>query len=248
MGPLWHEILENINRTIAENNDDNSVPFRPAAPKLAVFSAHDTTLIPLLASLDGLYDGKWPSYASMLLIEIHEINIDGRKNTQLYPSNFAFRLVYNGESLTHKLKLIGCSEEADLCDIQHLLDHLSKFATLERACARRHPVQKMAKAPFLQATEVLSSKTGLAAFLILMCTSAAAGALATLVYLNTNASPLLLLRRKYTVAPSAEDGIVAYSDDVPDDDDDDRSTSDEGFDQVGQRGSAEDAGLSIMVT
>lgn len=40
--------------------------------ELAVFSGHDTTIMPLLASLDGRLwnNSDWAPYASMLLIEV----------------------------------------------------------------------------------------------------------------------------------------------------------------------------------
>jgi hypothetical protein len=62
LGPLWYEIMDHINHAIAEE----------AAPKLALFAGHDTTLMPLLASLgpDLWKDTEWAAYASMILIEV----------------------------------------------------------------------------------------------------------------------------------------------------------------------------------
>lgn len=39
--------------------------------KLFLYSAHDTTLIPCLMAL-GIYDMKWPPYASDITLELHE--------------------------------------------------------------------------------------------------------------------------------------------------------------------------------
>jgi hypothetical protein len=71
LGPLWYEIMKNINPYINEESDDDNDD-NIAAPRLALFAGHDTTLMPLLASLgSNLWnDTDWPSYASMILIEV----------------------------------------------------------------------------------------------------------------------------------------------------------------------------------
>ena len=62
IGPLWFEIMKNINNVIRDEE----------APKLALFAGHDTTLMPLLATLgpELWKDTEWASYASMMLIEV----------------------------------------------------------------------------------------------------------------------------------------------------------------------------------
>ena len=65
MGPLWSEILDNI-QPIINANDRTPPPNR-----LALFSGHDTTLLPLLISLgSNVWNGEWPPYASMMIIEV----------------------------------------------------------------------------------------------------------------------------------------------------------------------------------
>ena len=65
MGPLWSEILENIRPII--NPDDR----QPPPNRLALVSGHDTTILPLLVTLGpGVWDGQWPPYASMMIIEV----------------------------------------------------------------------------------------------------------------------------------------------------------------------------------
>jgi hypothetical protein len=75
LGPLWYEIMKNINPyinneldTTTDDDDNDNI----AAPRLALFAGHDTTLMPLLASLGpNLWnDTDWASYASMILIEV----------------------------------------------------------------------------------------------------------------------------------------------------------------------------------
>ncbi|KAL7441335.1 hypothetical protein ACHAXH_005793 [Discostella pseudostelligera] len=130
MGPLWKEIMTNILPIVDPLNHPPSASSPP--PKLALFSGHDTTLMPLLATLgDEVWSGtEWASYASMVIIEIHEIlNQDPD-----FPSGFAFRLIYNGNVLTSKMD--GCAEGSELCDSQILVKQVMPFAKyMERDCA-----------------------------------------------------------------------------------------------------------------
>ena len=68
MGPLWAEIWENIDPWLNQFDSPESTP----GPKLALYSGHDTTIMPLLASLGANLwnDTDWPPYASMVLIEV----------------------------------------------------------------------------------------------------------------------------------------------------------------------------------
>jgi hypothetical protein len=70
MGPLWYEIMQGINPHL--NDESNAAGEKVDAPKLALFSGHDTTLMPLLASIgpELWNDTDWVSYASMMLIEV----------------------------------------------------------------------------------------------------------------------------------------------------------------------------------
>ena len=70
MMPLWVEIMDNIRPWLStESDDDEEVK---DAPKLALFSAHDSTVKGLLASLGPKLwnETDWPPYASMLLLEV----------------------------------------------------------------------------------------------------------------------------------------------------------------------------------
>ena len=123
MGPLWHEIMANIRPVVrGESLESGGDP-----PRLALFSGHDTTLMPLLATLGPkVYDGKeWAPYASVLLIEVHRVDdrsdgaFKGKERTM-------FRVVYNGRALTSRIE--GCPEKGDLCDASVLLDLVAPFA------------------------------------------------------------------------------------------------------------------------
>jgi Histidine phosphatase superfamily (branch 2) len=131
MAPLWQHLLKNIKAaTKSESIDDTSYP------KLALVSSHDSTIWALLASLGmtSLLDHV-PPYASLLLLEIHEL-IGGSRNTSTFASNFALRIVYNGNVVTSLLP--GCSSTSDLCDLQVLTKlHVETFAstTRQRNCS-----------------------------------------------------------------------------------------------------------------
>jgi len=110
--------------------------------KLALYSAHDTSLMALLSSLGPLvWDGtEHPPYASMIVIELYEITAqdDGGDvgiNTALtgnlevlFPTGIAFRLIYNGVSITHKLS--GCPPLEEVCDIDLLVMHVFEFSNV----------------------------------------------------------------------------------------------------------------------
>eukprot|EP00584_Thalassiosira_punctigera_P025375 CAMPEP_0172576440 /NCGR_PEP_ID=MMETSP1067-20121228/137726_1 /TAXON_ID=265564 ORGANISM="Thalassiosira punctigera, Strain Tpunct2005C2" /NCGR_SAMPLE_ID=MMETSP1067 /ASSEMBLY_ACC=CAM_ASM_000444 /LENGTH=655 /DNA_ID=CAMNT_0013369111 /DNA_START=103 /DNA_END=2070 /DNA_ORIENTATION=- len=131
MGPLWKEIMANILPIVdSANNPSSGTP----PPKLALFSGHDTTLMPILATLgDEVWSGTdWAPYASMLQIEIHEITDSGGGSD--FPSGYAFRLIYNGAVLTDKMD--GCAADSELCDSQVLAKQVMPFAKYqERDCA-----------------------------------------------------------------------------------------------------------------
>lgn len=144
-GPMWVNILSNILPFLPESAWSSIVPqlkdrLRTPAPKLALFSAHDTTILPILATLgQAVWDGEeWAPYASMIVIELHDIirpsdNNDNEAGEDvLFPSGKAFRLVYNGLVLTGKVE--GCTENEELCDILQLLKRVESFAVVERDC------------------------------------------------------------------------------------------------------------------
>ena len=135
MGPLWKEIMTNILPIVGANTnytyDEESTP-----PKLALFSGHDTTLMPILATLGpDVWSGtEWAPYASMILIEIYEIHGDSKGSSATFPSGYAFRLIYNGAVLTSRME--GCNANTELCDSKVLLDQIMPFAIFEeRDCA-----------------------------------------------------------------------------------------------------------------
>jgi hypothetical protein len=84
--------MDNINMFI-------DVEVIPVAPRLAVFSGHDTTITPLLASLGPkLWNDTFrPPYASMFIIEVSQSS-----SNKEYSSSIVRKLLGN-----HRLSLVG---------------------------------------------------------------------------------------------------------------------------------------------
>ncbi|KAL3937473.1 MAG: hypothetical protein SGBAC_007430 [Bacillariaceae sp.] len=112
IGPLWAEIMDHIQPSI---------------------TGYDSTIMQLLASLgEDVWDGLvWPPYASMLLVEIHEL-LDDSRNKTLYETGSAFRLIYNGRVLTDQVP--GCSEDLELCDVKFLIKRVQPIAVRKVDC------------------------------------------------------------------------------------------------------------------
>ena len=71
MAPLWLEILRNIEPILnASATDDAANELDVEDVRLALFSGHDSTLNALMASLELWNTTDFPSYASMLIIEV----------------------------------------------------------------------------------------------------------------------------------------------------------------------------------
>jgi len=144
--PFWIEILSNILPHLPQElqqqyNKDETIKTNDPPPKLAIFSAHDLSILPLLATLGKeVWDGEeWAPYASLMVIELHDIILDSPSAavTTLYPSGKAFRLAYNGDVLTSRME--GCPADLELCDISVLLDRVLSFATTDRDCDASAP-------------------------------------------------------------------------------------------------------------
>jgi hypothetical protein len=70
MGPMWAELMDALQTTPCTHHH------------VRLYSGHDDTLMPLLATLGGtVWDGKWTPYASML---IFEVNTERRMNGLFY--------------------------------------------------------------------------------------------------------------------------------------------------------------------
>lgn len=63
--------LKDVLDVLVDTVSGRSVP-GVSAPKLAIFSGHDSTLFPILTAL-GAFDGEWPPYASRIHLELLRI-------------------------------------------------------------------------------------------------------------------------------------------------------------------------------
>jgi Histidine phosphatase superfamily (branch 2) len=168
MNPLWVEIMSKVYPRV-HGSDTTGLP------KLALFSGHDTTILPLLASIGAWNDTEWVPYASMVLIELHEMNVDGNTDKKVFPSDFAFRLIYNGKVITSQI--IECPSDSELCDANVLID----YALQESNCDRKYPDSVPYKDVITRTKEIVSTSEGVVYFLFVVSVSACIGG--TLVYL-----------------------------------------------------------------
>lgn len=127
IGPLWAEIHANL--AVAADKGAEVGSF----PAFALFSAHDSTILQLMSSLGPLVFNAtdFPPYASMMIIEIHEI-AGGFPDRDIFPSDILFRLIYNGRVLTTTIE--GCDPHSDLCDWGVLHEMLRNIATTAPDC------------------------------------------------------------------------------------------------------------------
>ncbi len=162
MGNTVYEMRTRLQAAV--NNEAGAVKF-------ALWSAHDTSVMPFLSAIlvrpDGsnAWDGRWAQYASQVTIELYQAVSGGD----------LFRLTYNGKPLL----VPGCTDT--LCSVTVLLDAMD-FAQEQMPCDAL-PVP--AAAPTVPAPsaagcaeEVMSSKgwTWLVVMMSLFSFSAGAGA------------------------------------------------------------------------
>ena len=194
MGPLWAEILEHIVPVLKKSDEAEQGERERPPSKMALYSGEDTTIIQLLSSLGVWSIESWPPYASMVVIEIHEM-VDDNYNRQKFKSGYAFRLIYDGKVLTSAVA--GCGDGNpdndkngvnDLCDAQILLNHLSPIATRTMNCSlsdgdlnggdgRQHNAMVVAK-------DIVSDTVGILLLLVVVMASAFVGSICVYLYLT----------------------------------------------------------------
>ena len=106
----WHirTNIENVVNNISGINTGSNY-------KLVLFAGHDTTIMSLLAAIQGdAWEVEWPGYASLVTIELYQ----SVSSTPEKPA-FLFRMVYNSKPLL----VPPCT--TPLCDLNILLDVLS---------------------------------------------------------------------------------------------------------------------------
>jgi ubiquitin-like domain-containing CTD phosphatase 1 len=212
-GPMWVNILSNVLAYIPTSTWHNILPnliseVRSPSPTLALFSAHDTTILSILATLgENVWDGQtWAPYASMIVMEIHKVGTGDERR---------FRLVYNGQILTDKVQ--GCAQDEELCDVKNLLTTVKDFAVKKRNCESN--LSSSDELDTLALKQMIFTSKGTAIIFLFTMLSGAVGGLVTYVFL-THRLPCRRIDGKGEFskapisAPRADDGIAITG--VPD--------------------------------
>eukprot|EP00054_Salpingoeca_dolichothecata_P010782 m.59968 g.59968 ORF g.59968 m.59968 type:complete len:433 (-) comp19145_c0_seq1:50-1348(-) len=72
VGPMLEEFISKIDQ--AANNKASKLADQTSHyPRLCLYSAHDTSLMPLLMAF-GVFDGKWPDFSAAIAIELYQHN------------------------------------------------------------------------------------------------------------------------------------------------------------------------------
>jgi ubiquitin-like domain-containing CTD phosphatase 1 len=199
MGPLWKEIMANILPIV---DSDRHPPSGTPPPKLALFSGHDTTLMPLLATLGArVWSGtEWAPYASMVMIEIHRMTAEDAA----FRSGYGFRLIYNGEVLTSKMD--GCS--AELCDARVLVEQVMPFAKYQdRDCAASVKTENVMEEMKDAAESLVAAPGGVWALASLMIVSMTVGGMLTYFWMKRGMIKAPIYRQESTRVTNEDPGI-----------------------------------------
>jgi len=119
LGRFINRLLNNMDKCTLAITEEQ----KKKEAKMLLYSGHDTTLIPLLSILD-VYDGKWPPFASHVIIELYrDEDIINRSLNPGSEEGFFVRVIYNNE----EQKLPGCNGQA-LCPLEEFKKALSVYA------------------------------------------------------------------------------------------------------------------------
>ena len=101
IGPLLAEIMDYITPVVvnkkADDDKNNGSNADPNHVKFALYSGHDSTVLPLMASLGAkIWNAtNFPAFASMMLLEVSDIyyfyESKAPQNIFLKPTSFAHR-------------------------------------------------------------------------------------------------------------------------------------------------------------
>ena len=159
-----------------------------SAAQLALWSAHDSTVMPLLAALLGAdgWDGAWAPYASVVAFEFYGPPAGGALGDGAGAPPTAFRLVYQGAAITERVA--GCEAARDGAPCAFAaLEAATRWAFAPESCAARPPPPD-ASAPALGAARA-RAPTPAAAAIGSGALGAVAGALATLFVARRRTAP-----------------------------------------------------------
>jgi hypothetical protein len=108
MTPVLIEVFHRIKELIENKN----------TPKFILYSGHDVTLSPLLYVL-GLHDGRWPPYASRVVMELYENEND------LTEEKYFLKFLYNGLDKTEKVVFCKNKTLNGLCKLKLFSDFIT---------------------------------------------------------------------------------------------------------------------------
>ena len=93
--------------------------------KFILYSAHDSTVTPLLLNL-GVHDrNKWTPYATRVVIELWRDTTSSASSEDSIESLY-FRVLVNGKAVTSKMKFCGeALFKGELCPVRELITWLS---------------------------------------------------------------------------------------------------------------------------
>lgn len=110
VGPFLHTVQQNILEVVESSNQPK------LSRKLFLYAVHDVTIIPILMVF-GIFDKKWPSYASDLTLELYQ-----HKRSQ----EWFTRLCYNGAEQVVR----GC--RSAFCPLEDFLRAISGYVLTSR--------------------------------------------------------------------------------------------------------------------
>lgn len=101
--------------------------------RVALYSAHDTTVLPFLHAFE-VADRKWPTYAANIVLELWERDADDEEAVQQHKERHYVRMMYNGNEVT----LPGCHQQV-LCPFSRFeeLSHRAIPINYEEECKPR---------------------------------------------------------------------------------------------------------------
>lgn len=121
-GAAWSKLaMARLGRELLQHSRA-AVEQRLGRPKLALWSGHDTTVMPLMAAL-GVHDGHWAPYAANFVVETwRQAGSEGASGAPSAATSAAksarFRLLYMGREVTARLP--GCEDAGALCAYDRL--------------------------------------------------------------------------------------------------------------------------------
>jgi hypothetical protein len=173
------------------------------------------------------------------MLQIHEL-IDGISNKDMYTTDFAFRLIFNGKILTPLVP--GCPLGSELCDAAVLKKLVDPISTRNPDCSLRIPVAVATTSPkeaIAKAHTLLKTTEGIIMFVGIVMFGILVGACGTFVVL-TGRLPCSTTRVLATNAVDEDEearrGLQASSsysdDDLSDEDEQDSADAADRIDDV----------------